>query len=61
MTQKNKEKLDINNRRLTVNISIPTKLLFIIDENCEQGKRSEYITNILMKYFNLKTVPASKL
>lgn len=53
MTVKNKEKMSINNRRLTVNISIPVRLLFAIDENCEPGKRSEYITDILMKSLNL--------
>lgn len=49
MTAKDKQKIAINDRKLTVNISIPVRLLFAIDENCEIGKRSEYITDILMK------------
>ena len=53
MTTKNKEKVSINNRRLTVNISIPVRLLFAIDEKCQEGKRSEFITDILMKELGL--------
>jgi len=49
MTAKDKQKIPINSRKLTVNISIPVRLLFAIDENCESGKRSEYITDILMQ------------
>lgn len=49
MTAKDKQKIAINDRKLTVNISIPVRLLFAIDENCEIGKRSEYITDILMQ------------
>lgn len=54
MTTKNKEKVSINNRRLTVNISIPVRLLFEIDSRCAEGKRSEFITEILMKSLDIK-------
>jgi len=53
LTAKDKQKIPINSRKLTVNISIPVRLLFAIDENCESGKRSEYITDILMKDENI--------
>ena len=53
MTSKNKEKIPVRDRRVTVNISVPLKVLFAIDERCEEGKRSEFITAILLKSLNL--------
>ena len=53
MTIKGKEKLSSWDRRVTVNISIPLKILAAIDEKVDQGKRSEFITEILLKSLNL--------
>ena len=56
MTSKNKEQLSAWDRRVTVNISIPLKILAAIDEKVESGKRSEFITEILLEALNLKKV-----
>jgi hypothetical protein len=53
VTSKNKEKIPVRDRRVTVNISIPLKVLFAIDERCDEGKRSEYVTEILLRALNL--------
>jgi len=53
MTSKNKEKVSVRDRRVTVNFSIPLKVLFAIDEQCDEGKRSEFVTEILVKSLNL--------
>jgi metal-responsive CopG/Arc/MetJ family transcriptional regulator len=52
VTTKNNTRLAVRDRRVTVNISIPLGLLFKIDEQCENGKRSEFITEILTKSLN---------
>lgn len=49
MTLKDKQKLSSWDRRVTVNISIPLKVLAAIDEKVTQGKRSEYVTEVLLK------------
>ena len=49
MTLKNKTQLSSWDRRVTVNISIPLKVLAAIDEKVTQGKRSEYVTEVLLK------------
>lgn len=49
MTLKNKEKLSSWDRRVTVNFSIPLKVLSKIDEMYGQGKRSAFVTEILLK------------
>lgn len=56
MTLKSKESLSAWDRRVTVNISIPLKILAAIDEKVEPGKRSEFITDILLEALNLKKV-----
>ena len=56
MTSKNREQLSAWDRRVTVNISIPLKILAAIDEKVESGKRSEFITDILLEALNLKKV-----
>jgi hypothetical protein len=53
MTTKSKEKISSWDRHVTVNISIPLKILAAIDEKVTQGKRSEYIKDILAKSLNL--------
>jgi len=53
MTAKDNTKLSSWERRVTVNISIPLKVLAAIDEKVEVGKRSEFITSILLKDLNL--------
>lgn len=53
MTVKDKQQLSSWDRRVTVNISIPLKVLAAIDEKVENGKRSEFITDILLKSLNL--------
>ena len=40
-------------RHVTVNISIPLKVLLAIDEQVSPGKRSEFIKEILLKSLNL--------
>jgi hypothetical protein len=40
-------------RHVTVNISIPLKVLFAIDEKVTPGKRSEFIKDILLKSLKL--------
>ena len=53
MTAKDNIKLSSWDRRVTVNISIPLKVLAEIDDKVEPGKRSEFITSILLKHLNL--------
>lgn len=53
MTVKGKTQLSSWDRRVTVNISIPLKVLAAIDEKVDNGKRSEFITEILLKELNL--------
>lgn len=53
MTNKGKEKVSSWDRHVTVNISLPLKILSAIDEKIEPGKRSEYIKEILLKNLNL--------
>lgn len=53
MTSAGNEKLSSWERRVTVNISIPLKVLAAIDDRVEPGKRSEFITSILLKDLNL--------
>lgn len=53
MTVKNKEKISSWDRHVTVNISIPLKVLAAIDEQVTVGKRSEFIKDILLKSLNL--------
>jgi metal-responsive CopG/Arc/MetJ family transcriptional regulator len=50
---KNKEKISSWDRHITVNISIPLKVLAAIDEQVTPGKRSEFIKDILLKSLNL--------
>ncbi len=54
MTIRNKVQLSAWDRRVTVNISIPLKILAAIDEKVESGKRSEFITDILLEALDLK-------
>ena len=56
MTAKDKAQLSAWDRRVTVNISIPLKILAAIDEKVEPGKRSEFITDILLEALKLKKV-----
>lgn len=49
VTLKNKEKLSSWDRRVTVNVSIPLKVLARIDELHGQGKRSAFVTEVLLK------------
>lgn len=53
MTSKNKEKISSWDRHVTVNISIPLKVLAAIDDQVGQGKRSAFITEILLKDLKL--------
>lgn len=53
MTAKDNAKISSWDRRVTVNISIPLKVLAAIDDKVEPGKRSEFITTILLKDLNL--------
>ena len=53
MTVKNKEAIGPWDRHVTVNISIPLKVLAAIDEKVTAGKRSEFIKDILLKSLNL--------
>jgi hypothetical protein len=53
MTVKNKEKISSWDRHVTVNISIPLKVLSAIDDKVTPGKRSEYIEEILLKSLGL--------
>jgi metal-responsive CopG/Arc/MetJ family transcriptional regulator len=50
---KNKEKISSWDRHITVNISIPLKVLAAIDEQVTPGKRSEFIKDILLKSLKL--------
>jgi hypothetical protein len=54
LTVKNKEKISSWDRHVTVNISIPLKILAAIDEKVTQGKRSEYIKDVLSKNLDMK-------
>ena len=55
MTAKNKEKPSSWDRRVTVNFSIPLKVLAAIDDKCGGvGKRSNYVTGILLKTLELE-------
>ena len=53
MTSKNKERIPARERRITINISMPMKILFKIDEECEPGKRSEYISTVLQQHLGI--------
>jgi hypothetical protein len=53
MTTKDKQKLSSWDRRVTVNFSIPLKVLSAIDERVTQGKRSEYVTEVLLKELDM--------
>lgn len=53
MTSKNKERVAARDRRVTINISLPMKILFKIDEECEVGKRSEYISTVLQQHLDI--------
>lgn len=53
MTVKNNEKTNPWDRHVTVNISIPMKVLAAIDAKVTPGKRSEFIKDILLKSLNL--------
>lgn len=49
VTLKDKQKLSSWDRRVTVNVSIPLKVLARIDELHGQGKRSAFVTECLLK------------
>lgn len=53
MTAKDNQKISSWDRRVTVNISVPLKVLAAIDDMVTPGKRSEYITDILLKELKL--------
>lgn len=48
-----RKKPDPQDERVQLNASIPMRLKDRLDEEAEQGKRSELVTSILLKHFGM--------